>query len=245
MKKLGVIVLLFAALVQMGFGQDQKRNHGLKKPSAFDKALVSMQKATLAFEYLTLWSYSEGGMVRLNEDTGRYPYAGIGAKLEGKSLGGWRAYVESVWIGSPAERVGLRKGDRILELNGERVCMLPDPEAKKVKDSCAASVASEIKDSPGPVNLLIQRGKKRFSVTLAKEIIGVEVLVFVRSHRKEWEAQIKKNKEILRSFNGMVTAAGDDPSKLDKLIDELDGIEKPIFRPWEEFVDFIETRWHE
>lgn len=62
------------------------------------------------------------------------PYSGIGATILAPSVSGGMSEISSVFPNSPAERAGLRPGDRIKTVNGEDVTgFAPDEIASKIR----------------------------------------------------------------------------------------------------------------
>ncbi|MFA6774818.1 MAG: S41 family peptidase [Sphaerochaetaceae bacterium] len=106
------------------------------------------------------------------ESTGKY--GGIGVYLvkqnpqnsDPNNPDTYMITIESPFRGAPAERAGLRSGDMIGAIDGEKVNSLTSTEASK-----------KLRGTPGSsVTLTVYRGNTSFDVTLTRELINTPVI---------------------------------------------------------------------
>jgi len=101
---------------------------------------------------------AEIGFSRIGVREARLRTAGVGMNI---AIGAGRAIIVSKLIpGGPAERAGVRRGDRLVAIDGQPV--------RGVED-----VAAKLPGAPGSsVRLGFQRGNQTFDLDLKREITG-------------------------------------------------------------------------
>lgn len=133
----------------------------------------------LAVLFLALVAVSVPGSASISEamaQQGPEPYT-IGASLFVNPMKGCPILVTTVWSNSPAERAGIRAGDRLLEVDGKNVSGMSSPELAKLLRS----------NQPGQVALELWRTGKEYKVLVEREKLSA---ILARAGKKRAGAYV-------------------------------------------------------
>jgi C-terminal processing protease CtpA/Prc len=148
----------------------------------------------LAVLFLAFVAASAPGSATISEamvQQGPDPYT-IGASLFVNPMKGCPIIVTSVWSNSPAERAGIRAGDRLLEVDGKNVSGMSPPElAKLLRSDQSRQVALELYRRGKKYKVLVKRDKLSAILARAgKKRVGAYVVPLDAS-----DAEVKRMEE--------------------------------------------------
>ena len=131
-----------------------------------EEAAFGMRRLfVLAVLFLTLVAVSVSGSASISEAMSQQvpePYS-IGASIFVNPMKGCPILITTVSSNSPAERAGIRAGDRLLEVAGKNVSEMSLPELSKLLRS----------DQPGQVALGLSRRGKEYHALVEREKLSV------------------------------------------------------------------------
>lgn len=171
----------------------------------------------------------------------RWPFNSIGISVHsvfrhGESESEVLFIVDSVWAGSPAEKVGIVKNDLVLQLNGAAPCTLKlhnkpanqeeEEQDKKAIADCEEHAFRLIERISGEVTLDLERGKgELLSITVRASDKGreqsrkfkEEYRIFVTEALGYYKELQSGAEELLRQLEKM----GSEPAQLDSIFREF------------------------